>query len=366
MRINYNATAVVSNKALNRNDDALSRSLERLSSGLKINAAKDNPAGLAIAHRMDSQIRGFGVASDSTRDGTSVVESADGAIGEMSSILQRINELAVQAGSDTSTDDDRMLINQEVIQLKEELKRIAEDTEFNGQPLLDGTWDLKGYTDDTTVKVDYYTSEVPTGEYELDFASLINVDGTANPAALTYEGSAISELTATLNTAGDKVIFRGPGDYEIRVGFDKDHLPSGSVKMEMTGIGSMKIQTGVNEKQEMAMQIPKISLDTMGVEDMDLSTFDGAQAAIAASKEGMDFVNQIRGKLGAYQNRLEHNDTSVGISSESMTTAYSRIMDVDMAEEMTEFTTRQVLVQAGTSMLSQANERPQSVLQLLQ
>ena len=147
MRINYNVSAMLSNNALSTNDDLLSKSLERLSSGLKINHAKDNPAGLAMSKRMNAQIEGLSVANQNASDGVSIIEIADGAMTEISEMLQRINELSVKAANGTMTDDDRATIQDEVAQLKEEITRISDTTEFNGQKLLNGEFDLKGSSD---------------------------------------------------------------------------------------------------------------------------------------------------------------------------------------------------------------------------
>jgi flagellin len=373
MRINYNTSAVISNKALNHNDSLLSRSLQRLSTGLKINEAKDNPAGMAIANRMDSQVRGFKQAGMSTQDGISVVQTADGALSEVHSILQRLNQLAVQASTDTTLDADRETLDKEAQQLMEEIKRIAKDTEFNGQPLLDGTWDLKGYTNNANCKVNYYTSDVPVGEYKFEY------DLTSNTAKLTDKNGNLVTDQFEVNDKGDLITMKGAGDFVLQMTIDPTDLAD-TVNVDITGMGPMKIQTGVNEGQELAIQIPTVSLRNMGLEwmgmsasssttemiRMDIKTFDSAQDAITRVKSGIDYISNIRAKLGAYQNRLEHNSDSVDVSNENLTASYSRIMDVDMAEEMTEYTTRQVLVQAGVSMLSQANDRPQHVLQILQ
>ncbi|MBR3735131.1 MAG: flagellin FliC3, partial [Lachnospiraceae bacterium] len=173
MRINYNASAVISNKALNNSDSALSRSLQRLSSGLKINEAQDNPAGLAIAHRMDAQVQGLRVGKSNSNDGISVIETADGALAEISSLMQRMSELTVQAATGTYTDDDREAIDREIQQLKEEVTRVSKDTEFNGQRILDGTFDLKGYMSNNDSKVDYYTGEVAVGNYNLNIQDIL-------------------------------------------------------------------------------------------------------------------------------------------------------------------------------------------------
>ncbi|MBR3526012.1 MAG: flagellin FliC3 [Lachnospiraceae bacterium] len=381
MRINYNASAVISNKALNQSDSLLSQSLQRLSSGLKLNRAQDNPAGLAIANRMDSQIKGLGVAKNNTNDGISVISTAEGALSEMSAIVQRMNQLAVQSGTDSYTDNDRALLDQEYQQLKSELTRIAKDTEFNGMPLLDGSFDLKGYTNDPKVTVDSYSQDVPVSkDYEVNVASLIKPDKTVDVEQFKIPGVAAGEVassgyTGSFDEENYKVTLTGPGDFKLTL--QLSYTESGGVKtldpptetplkLDITGMGAMKIQIGANEGQELAVQIPTVSLSRMGLEESRINSMEGAQKAINEAKGALDYINDVRSRLGAYQNRLEHNATSVDVSNENLTAAYSRIMDVDMAEEMTEYTTQQTLVQAGVSMLAQANERPQQVLQLLQ
>ena len=374
MRINYNQSAILANSSLNRTDSKLSDSIERLSSGLKINHAKDNPAGLAIANRMDSQIRGLSQANANTNDGISVVESADGAMSEISAIIQRMNQLANQAASDTKTDEDRRLIDEEVQQLKQEITRIAQDTQFNGQPLLDGTFDLKGYTDNPDVKVATYSDEVITGKYVIsNLASMISTStDPAGNTVYTVDTSSLAGtddkwpagLTGTYD--GHQLSLTGNGNFEIKLDVEYADLPSGDLELDITGIGAMKIQMGANEHQELAVRIPEVSLKNMHIEDLDVTTPEGAQAGISQLKYALSYISNERSRLGAYENRMEHNTSNLAVSEENMTSSYSRIMDVDMAEEMVEYTTRQVLEQAGISMLAQANERPQQVLQLLQ
>ena len=374
MRINYNQSAILANSSLNRTDSKLSDSIERLSSGLKINHAKDNPAGLAIANRMDSQIRGLSQANANTNDGISVVESADGAMSEISAIIQRMNQLANQAATDTKTDEDRRLIDEEVQQLKQEITRIAQDTQFNGQPLLDGTFDLKGYTDNPDVKVATYSDEVITGKYVIsNLASMISTStDPAGNTVYTVDTSSLAGtddkwpagLTGTYD--GHQLSLTGNGNFEIKLDVEYADLPSGDLELDITGIGAMKIQMGANEHQELAVRIPEVSLKNMHIEDLDVTTPEGAQAGISQLKYALSYISNERSRLGAYENRMEHNTSNLAVSEENMTSSYSRIMDVDMAEEMVEYTTRQVLEQAGISMLAQANERPQQVLQLLQ
>ena len=393
MRINYNASAVVTNKTLNRNDELMSQSMERLSSGFKINYAKDNPAGLAIANRMNAQIKGLGISGRNTNDGISVVETADGALTEVTAILQRMNELAVKSGTDTLTDGDREMIQAEIEQLQKEITRIAKDTEFNGQPLLDGTFDLKAYSDNKAVMdIDYYTEDVDPGKYTVDLSRLLHFDANGIPDSVDVTSAALTSdnfpsadtLSGSVEAITDengqlvrsRVSIKGSGGFEMDFkieGSQANVTGAGVVTIDVTGIGAMKIQTGANEGNEIAIQIREISLSKMGIpfdandpERLDLSTRDGAERGIEQIKGALDYVNGVRSRLGAFQNRLEHNATSVSVSEENMTASYSRIMDVDMAEEMTTYTTQQVLSQAGISMLAQANERPQQVLQLLQ
>ncbi len=381
MRINYNQSAILANSCLNRTDKNLSNSMERLSSGFKINHAKDNPAGYAISNRMSAQIGGLGVAKANTNDGISVVETADGAMSEISSMLQRMSELAVQAGTDTVSDDDRAVIDSEIQQLKKEITRIANDTEFNGQPLLNGNFDLKGYTDNENVKVSYYSEEVNVAKYDLDFAGLItnNGDGTysVDNSILKTAFPGVEGIKSEYN--GSILKITGDGNFDLRLDIKDGENFSDKVNIDITGIGAMKIQAGANEGQEISIRIQEISLKKFGLDDLkftpDLddngdpiegSSAANAQKGIAAIKDAMSYLSEARAKLGAYQNRMEHNTTNLDVSSENMTASYSRIMDVDMAEEMTIYSTQQILSQAGISMLSQANQLPEKVLQLLQ
>ncbi len=380
MRINYNVSAMLTNNALANNDNALSASLERLSTGLKINHAKDNPAGLAMAKRMNAQLKGLETANDNAGDGISIINVADGAMTEVSAMLQRINELTVKAATGTTTDGDRELIQEEVAQLKEEIERVKDTTQFNGQNLLDGTFNVKGYTDDDYIKVSSFGEKTPAGTYTIDsitFADELDADGnpTGNKTltAITLGGEFPAGVTAVPDGVNDTVAqsgfvtIKGSNGFELQL--DLNDAPDGTVtnmKVEVTDIGPMRLQIGANEGQVLAVEIPPVSLRNMGIENIDVSTQKGAQDALARMDGAIGFVSGVRGKLGAYQNRLESTVNSLDVSEESMTAAYSRLMDVDMAEEMTQYATNQVLTQAGTSMLAQANERPSQVLQLLQ
>ena len=382
MIINYNVSAMIANNALARNDATLSKSLERLSSGYKINHAKDNAAGLAMSRRMNAQLKGLDVAGDNANDGISIVEIADGAMSEVHDILQRMNELAVKASTGTATDDDRGMIDEELQALNNEIERIGQTTQFNGQNLLDGSFDLKGYSNTQAISVDYYKEGMKYGEYtlgdmEIEFdqegklKSVTGVNGAKIEKIKDPDNKDIQIENVSLSY--DEVTLRGKNGFEIRFTIDKAEVDKAAqqgtltgVKLDLTGIGSMTLQIGANENQTLELRMPPITKKNLGLSHTDVLTAENAGRAIDEIASAISFVSSIRSSLGAYQNRLEHTTTNLDVTSENMTSAYSRIMDVDMATEMTKYSSYQVISQAATSMLAQANERPSQVLQLLQ
>jgi len=384
MRINYNVSAMTANNSLKRSDNALAKSLERLSSGIKINRAKDNASGLAIAKRMHAQLEGLSVAGDNANDGVSVVETADGALGEIHDMLQRINELAVKGANGTMSEGDCRAINEEVAQLKESIEQIVEITEFNGQKLLDGSFDLKGYTTNTQVKVDYYSDTVTARTYEITALTVnLDVDGNITNTATALTGSIglstgfpagckVSNVDGNVITISDltgfemRLAIQGAPNSTVTVAPVPGTTPASPLEIDITGYGDMSVQIGANEGQTLDMRIPLVSLKNIGIADTDLTTQEGCRDALGKMDQAIAYISSVRSRLGAYQNRLESTVDSLDVTYESMTAAYSRIMDTDMAREMTEYTNLQVLTQAGTSMLAQANERPSQVLQLLQ
>ena len=395
MKVNYNVSAMVANNALQRNDKLLSESLGRLSSGLKITNAKDNPSGLAMSRRMNSQIEGLGVANNTSKDAISIVQVADGSLSEIHEVLQRMSQLAIQASNGTLTDSDREAIQSEVTLLKEEIERMAETTQFNGQSILDGSFDYRGYAtvgnDPSTaetnpnVKMVSYSDIVEAGSYQISGidVSFMNLTGTTgvDKKGIFFENGSESNIsvkkiledgsmvdympngmTATVNE--DVLTLQDATGKKIQLQIDETF--SGTVNLELTGTGAMTMQVGANEGQTLDIRIEKISLTTLGLYNVDVSNETGAREAIESVKNAITQISGIRSRLGAYQNRLEHTVSNLDITEENMTAAYSRIMDVDMAEEMTTYSTQQVLSQAGISMMAQANERPSQVLQLLQ
>lgn len=376
MRINYNASAFMSASCLKKNESALSKSIERLSSGLKINQAKDNPSGLAIAKRMNLQIQGVGNASENAEDGKQIIRTADGALNEVHEILQRISELSVQAANGTSTENDKGAIQDEVSQLTAEIERIANDTDFNGQSLLDGQFDLKGFTNSLDVRVRTYSDEVISGMYKIELQAFDsdapgftpdNINGFVRMISIDDKVMNDTLYNKSYDASTNTVKIEGPDGFELELRVkDPTTLTGDVIDVDVMGIGAMNIQVGANEGQILGMRIPVISLEAMGIHELDLTSVSGAQKALDRMNEALEYISDVRGRLGAYENRLEHTQASLDCTEENMTSAYSRVMDLDMADEMTEYTSMQVLTEAGTTMVAQANQRPQQVLQLLQ
>ena len=289
MQINTNLAANNTYRNLNATQNDLSKSLEKLSSGLRINRAADDAAGLAISEGLRSQVGGLTVAARNAQDGISVVQTAEGGLTEVHSILQRVRDLAVQAGNDSNNSDARTAIQTEVTALSKELTRISGSTNFNGIKLLDG--------------------EAATGAAA--------ADGT--PAAGT--GKLTFQVGAGSNAGND----------QIEIDLSKSNVAD--------------------------------IADTVG--DLKFTTAAEALTSIAAIDTAIKAVSTTRSELGAVQNRFEHSIASTNVAKENLTAAQSRIRDVDMAEEMVKYTRSNVLSQAGTAMLAQANQSTQGVLSLL-
>lgn len=368
MKINYNVSAMIANGALNKSDNMLSSSLEKLSSGYKINHAKDNASGLAMAKRMNAQIRSLDTANQNANDGVSVVEIAEGALQEIQEMVQRMSELATKAANGTMSDEDRIAIDNEIKQLKDEIVRVSDTTMYNGEVLLNGNFDLKGYSTNPSVKVITYSDEVKTGNYDLRLTATLDADGNIDPDTCTVTSPSGSNGLPTgfqKRVEHDSIFITAESGFEMEIQITQS-VTNEQALLNLTGIGAMSVQVGTNEGQSLDIRIPTINLRAMGLDRIDCSTQERSTEFLAKIKDSLQYISNARSTLGAYENRLEHTISTLNISEENMTAAYSRIMDTDMAEEMTEYSKNQVLVQAGTSMLAQANERPAQVLQLLQ
>lgn len=542
MRINTNISAMTVNNSLQRAQNNLSASIERLSSGYKINSSADDPAGCAISEKMRMQIRGLKQADNNAADGESVLNTAEGALQEINAMLVRMKELTVQTANDVNSDQERSAIQDELNSINEEIDRITSETEFNTQPLLNGNLSRRVYSNVQNVVNLSVTDNYPAGIYGITVtqdarqaiavgdgtiamsstdtiakdevgsisingydinisegddlntvvsklmtgadmtggkmfvtASLTNdtsdkplegtkkSDGTkvtaGDVAAATGKGTEYAGYEPATTYTGNKIIFMtneygsdmslditcsnqklaqklGLGSAYVapgtagtgiqaqgsdvkaeftkdasgdRVGFSNSAVISTSgtvitindvnnrefqfdvpgnvagtkfndtglnpaatttskkeIEQEVTDVGTMSIHIGANQDQVIVLDIPAVTTYTLGTDTINVMTSVTSQQAIAKVDVAIGRVNEVRSKIGAYSNRFEHTRNNLGVSTENAESALSTMMDTDMAEEMTNYTSLNVLTQAATSILSQANERPSTVLQLLQ
>ena len=519
MRINHNISAINTNRLLAQNNGSTSKSLEKLSSGLAVNRAGDNAAGLAISEKMRGQIRGLNQATDNANDGISLIQTAEGGLNETHAILQRMRELAVQSANDTNTESDRAEIQKEVDQLTTEITRISTDTEFNTRKLLNGTLAASAsvgagaanglseakvaaganltVSGDYTVTVSNYTagtnhaasgieasvetqSDLNTfasaaktltfdgtnwkdGENTVDIAAKgISVDGTPNegdtltitkytaaveavdasdvsatgetsvtelkstnwthngskwikdgsdPAVekqnsdftgLTFDGTAKNGTKMSIDADGKATFVQTEAveakdavnatvtassaaktdgtetTYDVAItdangaavstsAFDLSGInANGTATVTVNANSALTFHIGANSGQNTKLTVQDMSAESLGVKSVDLTTQSSADAAITTIDNAINTVSAQRAALGAMQNRLEHTINNLGTSSENLSAAESQIRDVDMAEEMSEYTKNNILVQAATAMLAQANQQPQNTLSLLQ
>jgi flagellin len=403
MIINHNISALNTYNRLSTTEGQTSKSLEKLSSGLRINRAGDDAAGLAISEKMRGQIRGLDMASKNAQDSISLIQTAEGALTESHSILQRMRELAVQSSNDSNTDQDRTELQNEVKNLISELDRIGNTTEFNTKKLLDGT--ALGVTNavNGTLTVNNNSSVTPNATNVASLLAQVQTaglkdgaymivrvadDATTNIfvsgdyAVITAAGSqlAVSDAIAAGITVGSdsftftsQITGTGAADIAVTGGFNASMKVGESVtfvfgKKQAASnslANSIMTQIGANAGQSMFISIGDMRSSAIGVNQIDISTKFGAQTAIETVNLAITKVSSQRSLLGAMQNRLEHTINNLGAASENLTAAESRIRDVDMAKEMMNFTKNNIISQAATAMLAQANQQPQGVLQLL-
>lgn len=374
MKVNSNIQAMFAQSILSANEEKMAKSTQKMSSGYKLNRAMDNPAGMAITNRMRAQLSSLERATKNSKNAINAIQTAEGALSEIESMLQRMNELSIQGSNGTMTSSDRLAIQEEVDQLVSEINRISKNTSYNSQNLLDGTQDLKAFSGSSKdISVRNYNELMDVGKYK------ISVGAGGLVTSLTKDG-------ATIDIAAQEVVEFVDKDGKTTGYSTKIHTANGAeltfetkgdsgatnVELDITGYGGMKIQVGAEEGQEIQVVIPEVSLRTLNFVDLDgnrtldLRTEEGATKAISQIASAIDYVSAARSKLGAYQNRIENTVTNLDVTTENLTESYSTIKDIDMAEGMVEYTTLQVLIQAGTSMVAQANEQPQQALQLLQ
>lgn len=362
MRINNNLMAQNTQRQLGVNENMSAKSIEKLSSGLRINRAGDDAAGLAISEKMRSQIRGLSMASRNSQDAISLVQTAEGALSETHSILQRMRELAVQSSTDTNQDVDRGALSQEFEQLKTELGDISKNTKFNSMNLLDGNFGVGVDAAATSVdELGGVLSVNATGDAKAIYQFTVGATNTS-----VSDGTTTIDLglTADLDGAGTIRVEEFGMSIKTDDTFLASVLDGETINMEATGSGT--IQIGANSGEEMKIAIGDMSSTGLGVNAADISTRESAKASLDTVDDAIATVSTQRAGLGAIQNRLEHKINNLNTSSENLQAAESQIRDVDMAKEMMEYTKNNILSQAATSMLAQANNAPQSVLKLLQ
>jgi flagellin len=400
MVVQHNLTAMNSNRQLGVTTSAQAKSSEKLSSGYKINRAGDDAAGLKISEKMRSQIRGLNKASDNAEDGISLIQTAEGALNEAHSILQRMNELAVQGANDTNESIDREAINEELSQLTTELDRISTTTQFNKQNLLDGTFTEKNLHVGANAN---QKIAISIGSMNATSLGLKSVQGTLGgdkqtgnePVAIKYQGTSYkydTTISKGSNVSAAKATFSAAitakytaSNYAAR--FDAD---TGSVYYTCFGSGTKHFSSATAAAaKDVSMAIADmkkalddsetfklyVTTDTTSAkalssytvdQQVSVSNYDLANASITAIQNAINKVSSQRSALGAIQNRLEHTVANLDNVSENTQSAESRIRDTDMASEMVEYSKNNILAQAGQSMLAQANQATQGVLSLLQ
>ena len=473
MKINTNINAIRANLNLNSVQKKFADSTNRLSSGYRINKAADDAAGLAISQKMHAQIRGLHRASQNGSDGVSFIQTAEGALTEIESMLQRCRELSVQAANGTNnTIEDKKALQREIDSLRDEIDRLSSQTEYNTMSLLDGTCCRQSSCDNVGVSLVSASDDVPLTTYKFsvdqeatqatmttaginfkpddvvtkddegsiqingeiikvkqgetyqdvyatirDCCEMMNIDvvpvgndgkecdlsdavnlsftsvlyGASQKIQITTDNANLAaklgvngaqevqgqDAKVTLDTSSGfsntATIFIDGGRVEVsdRDGFnmifDVSEAAAGSTaNMTMLDAGYVAIQIGANEGQTIDISVPPVTAEALNIQNCNVCTKEGAGKAISAFDDAISQISAIRSKLGAYQNRLDSAISSLDTTDQNLTEACSRIEDVDMSEEMTKYTQYSVLVQAGTSMLAQANNQPQTILQLLQ
>ena len=396
MSINTNVVSINAQRNLALSGGSLATSMQRLSSGLRVNSAKDDAAGLAIAERMSTQVRGLAVASRNANDGISLAQTAEGALSKVGDMLQRMRELAVQAGNATNSKGDREALNAELVQLRDEVDRVAKTTSFNGKKVLDGSFTGGVFQvgansgDNITVgalantkvtelgKANYGTgagAAFATTEKDTAAEAMTNADvtititGAGGGAGVTAvvakdpnitgdealgrmiqainSKTADTGVVAFLNDAGDAI------EYRATVGEGEDAT-------------AVVISADVADANTLIELTAGIDASTKGIDKMDIKTQATAWESLQRIDSALDKVSSARAELGAIQTRFEKSIENIDIQQENISAARGRITDADFAQETANLSRTQILQQAGTAMVAQANQLPQQVLQLLQ
>jgi flagellin len=378
--INTNVVSLTAQRNLSSTQSALATSMARLSSGLRVNSAKDDAAGLAIANRMNGQIRGLNVAARNANDGISLAQTAEGALGKVGDMLQRIRELAVQASNATNTQADRDALNAEVTAMKDEIARVADQTSFNGVKLLNGTFSSQAFQVGANAGETITVSSIAN-------ASLAQLGGTVNIATssvaasgltgfataiaaggVTINGVDIGAVTAAgsaLERANQLVSAINQVSPQTNVGASYD-AATGQVTLRSNS-GNIVVAGTTNSATVAGFANATITATaTTGISGLGVASFATAQTALVQVDAALTQINTSRANLGAVQSRFESVIANIATMAENITAARGRIMDADFAAETASLSRAQILQQAGSAMVAQANQLPQQVLSLLQ
>ncbi|APW36639.1 flagellin [Rhodoferax koreense] len=405
--INTNINSLNAQRNLNTSQMSLSTSMQRLSSGLRVNSAKDDAAGLAISERMNTQVRGLTVGARNSNDGISLAQTAEGSLGKVGDMLQRMRELAVQAGNATNSAADRKALQAEVKQLSDEVDRVAKQTTFNGQKILDGTFAgavfQVGANSGDNITVGALVNTTASGlaniAYAYDHATGISAATVTDLAAITANSalqisdgttswdlgpikeassgtermgqmmeainrrSADTGVTAFLSPAAD-------GSYTIDLQSAKLTSAGDAQPMTLSGFTATNfgyapaaIGTGTFGT---TVDATNTTTDALGIDTLTVDTQASAWVALKKIDSALDQVNNARADLGALQSRFESSVSNIDIQVENLAASRGRIVDADFAKETANLSRTQILQQAGTAMVAQANKLPQGVLSLLQ
>jgi flagellin len=396
--INTNNVSLNAQRNLNMSQSSLATSMQRLSSGLRVNSAKDDAAGLAIAERMNTQVRGLNVAARNANDGISLAQTAEGALGKVGDMLQRMRELAVQAANASNSAEDRKALQAEVTQLRDEIDRVAKGASFNGKKLLDGSFTAAtfqiGANSGDSITVGSLTDTRATSLSKVAYAQNTVASFNAN-TVITAAATAIADGTLDITVAGvttELGAIPAAGSGQERLGQVVEAI---NRKTSDTGVSAFLVDGGagnftvelLSSKTDAAgvALVPSFSAgftaadtgfapptltaasaaQSKGVDTIDVTSDKNAWIAIKKLDSALDQVNNSRGTLGALQSRFENAVANIQIQAENLSAARGRIMDADFAMETANLSRAQILQQAGTAMVAQANQLPQQVLSLL-
>ena len=404
--INTNVPSLNAQRNLSLSSASLAVSMQRLSSGLRVNSAKDDAAGLAIAERMNTQIKGLTMASRNANDGISLAQTAEGSLGKIGDMLQRMRELAVQSSNATNSADDRKALQAEVKQLSDEIDRVAKQTTFNGQKILDGSFigavfqvgansgdnvtvgaltDTRAAglsnimfstgslpaVDSTDATISTFAAKIDAGSLTIQVGSAPAVDiGEIRPAGSGVQrlGDVIAAINNKSADTGVTAFMTKNPDGSYKIEFMSSKLDGATPPMPetVTFTGFQAASTGLTDAAMNAMLSPATGTDIKGIDKLTIATQKDAWIALKKIDSAIDQVNGARAELGALQSRFENAVNNIDIQVENLAASRGRIIDADFAKETANLSRTQILQQAGTAMVAQANAIPQQVLQLLQ